>query len=588
MELFESQPAKPHPLRIIKRSQTISGSSSEDQLFNGGVRRISRSSTQSFDQSFNVGSPPFGADRPLTVHKLRKKRPSVLEGFADSSNESSLNAISEMVYNSNEITPTKPDDPDLTPKASKPAPRTSSPGVYLRSQLLDRSSECPEPRLTVPPNIPARRRVKSKNFLMKAIGGRGSLRKLLGPKDISSLTTPNRRVSGRSMVSIATFDTSLAEGMRRPALALRPDITITPEVQSMESGSCTLWVAISITGTLGRADGESASVEGSDGLDTDHGRIHSMRIELFPGHDCLIREIVGNLHELKTIAPGDTILTLAKIRLRRVSLPFSVGSEDLIADLERKLGNTVTTYLNVRITYNHSGFKDTIMQTDATATIKRHDTNSTWIVAPPSNQRLPSNPVIVLIESHFPVEKARQAIRKLAEDRVRIPLAKRPASNGRDALGSGEETFTDDDIPHLSLDPVSENDDPFTGSIAIPQKHETTSSFPEYVYGIDQEMDPARKIWTEMRRTSRGRHHRVSVSASNYEPLSTSLDPMDHVSKWMIKNDIGVQREHLRDVALRNKRSVGQDTLRSMAPSTKRADVGALGLGRNWGWPTWW
>ena len=35
-----------------------------------------------------------------------------------------------------------------------------------------------------------------------------------------------------------------------------------------------------------------------------------MRIELFPGNGCLIREVVGNLHELKTIGLGETVLIL--------------------------------------------------------------------------------------------------------------------------------------------------------------------------------------------------------------------------------------------------------------------------------------
>jgi hypothetical protein len=44
---------------------------------------------------------------------------------------------------------------------------------------------------------------------------------------------------------------------------------------------------------------------------------------------------------------------------------------------------------------------------------------------------------------------------------------------------------------------------------------------------------------------------------------------------------------------LRNKRSVGADTLRSIAPSVSRAKggsvAGSLGLGRNWGWGgSWW
>lgn len=71
MELHESEIAKPKPLRIIKRSQTIAGSSSsrEDVGIRNSLSALSDSSR---------GSPPLGADQPLTVHKRRKGRGSII------------------------------------------------------------------------------------------------------------------------------------------------------------------------------------------------------------------------------------------------------------------------------------------------------------------------------------------------------------------------------------------------------------------------------------------------------------------------------------------------------------------------------
>jgi len=44
------------------------------------------------------GSPPLGIDRPLTVHKLRKGRGSVLNGSFDGTTESDTgSAISELI-----------------------------------------------------------------------------------------------------------------------------------------------------------------------------------------------------------------------------------------------------------------------------------------------------------------------------------------------------------------------------------------------------------------------------------------------------------------------------------------------------------
>ena len=51
--------------------------------------------------------------------------------------------------------------------------------------------------------------------------------------------------------------------------------------------------------------------------ETNHGKLHSMRIEINPGKDCLIREIVGNLNELRTVNLGETILILVRLTTLR-------------------------------------------------------------------------------------------------------------------------------------------------------------------------------------------------------------------------------------------------------------------------------
>ena len=105
MGLLEPQSPKPQPLRIIKRSQTVTGCCMSSPTFAESRGRISGSSTQGFDESFNVGSPPFGADRPLTVHKLRKKRASVLDGLADCSSDDHIAASTMISSSSGPSTP---------------------------------------------------------------------------------------------------------------------------------------------------------------------------------------------------------------------------------------------------------------------------------------------------------------------------------------------------------------------------------------------------------------------------------------------------------------------------------------------------
>lgn len=73
VELRGSEIAKPMPLRIVKCGQTVTGCLSPGALVDGG-RGLSNRSDES------GGSPPFGADRPLTVRKTRRTRGRVLNG----------------------------------------------------------------------------------------------------------------------------------------------------------------------------------------------------------------------------------------------------------------------------------------------------------------------------------------------------------------------------------------------------------------------------------------------------------------------------------------------------------------------------
>jgi len=108
------------------------------------------------------------------------------------------------------------------------------------------------------------------------------------------------------------------------------------------------------------------------------------------------------------------------------------------------------------------------------------------------------------------------------------------------------------------------------------------------------EVDPARKIWTEMRRTSRGRHARRSLSASTFS-VGDAID-YSPTNRRMSDDTIDSERSRIKEVALKNKRSVGADTLRSIAPSVASSNkkgpgagtAGGLGLGRTWWGGNWW
>ena len=97
------------------------------------------------------------------------------------------------------------------------------------------------------------------------------------------------------------------------------------------------------------------------------------------------------MHDANPLYAGETRLILVRISLCRSmtsSHSKESSSDELIADLELDLADTLTPYLQVRLTYKHSGFLDydnpflssdgmsshtTQLQTDANAVIRSVD-----------------------------------------------------------------------------------------------------------------------------------------------------------------------------------------------------------------------
>lgn len=569
----------------------------------------------------------MGPDRPLTVYRRRKGRGSIFNSSLDDGPLENLSYIDPLsnfasygYQDAEHGSPVRPkslsDDPDLTPKARRSSYRTASAGAFLKSELHSGArfpstkpnssrplDEISLSRLNIygrnidrdSPTAPERRPSKSKTFFHKSLGVRNIKHTTSSIRRVESLYNNSRGTlhhhisrATRSCTSVSpdadsngSAEAEISMGCNDGLSILGPRIVVTPELSCVGEGVCTLWVAVEITGV-----GSHKSFNEC---------LHSMQVCLVAGQDCVVSEIVGNLYELKTVRLHETHLILAKIRLPLVARPTPERirgcgtSEELIADLETELGNCFSSYLTVRLTYEHSGFSNppytmnsdcglsfhtTTLQTEATAYIRR-TRNSTWATC---NPPYCPNPLIGLIETHYTSEKARDAVRRLGKERIKIPRARRGGAYSFQS-GSSEEMVKVDNTtslrtilrqPTLTDGPEPLKDE--AHSIKIP------------------ESDPARKIWTEMRRTSRTRHHRKSISQGTYLPMEQNCSP-NYVSS---ATSVDEERNRIKQVALRNKRSVGADTLRSIAPSVSKAKgggsvAGSLGLGRSWGWGgSWW
>jgi hypothetical protein len=269
-------------------------------------------------------------------------------------------------------------------------------------------------------------------------------------------------------------------------------------------------------------------------------------------------------------------------------------------------------------------------------TCRRHNSQSAWSPRTSQTLKLPitDNPLVKLTKLHLGPDRAEEAIKRLTdvEDRP-VPLSRRFGCAG----GSSEETVK----PFTNVISPTTSSTVSTSLVNALQKSTTMSHlpankpdgpfarFPSPGKGDGtEEIDPARKIWNEMRRSSRSmrhrprpRHGRNSISADHFysmeeDPTSSptrnsssdattatidsSQSEIAVGSRLLIGPDNSIEHERIRimEMALKNKRSVGADTLRSIAPSVaksvgkgKGGTIGGLGLGvgRSWGWgPPWW
>lgn len=151
----------------------------------------------------------------------------------------------------------------------------------------------------------------------------------------------------------------------------------------------------------------------------------------------MYRFLTSRLPQRSTLYPGSRLLQLAQVRFlpaapTKPRTHTRQNSDDLIEDLEHHLGDTTTEYLQVRVTYHHSGFPQkqgettaavmpngiasiqTTIQTTAVAAIKCHNSASPWSPYPGAPQ---PNPLFEIIASHWGPVSARKAMQRVARSR---------------------------------------------------------------------------------------------------------------------------------------------------------------------------
>ncbi|KAI0014368.1 hypothetical protein F4779DRAFT_612663 [Xylariaceae sp. FL0662B] len=551
----------PSPLQITKKNKPR-------QVPNGRSRRANDESSDS------------GSDQPLTVVKKRKYQSS----RSDSDHSKVTPAQSRIAIRDNIVLNRSPDS--VTPKASK-IPASRRPSGSQIGQTLAPSF------LTKFRSLPSSRAVSSRTTYRRhdsRASSDSSGSSVSGPFDDHSTamswyqsaeSSPLEPPSGRNELesyhsppgSSNPSSQELSGRILDPYL-LVPRISITPESTMLSNGQSNFWVAVEISAQLFHpCDGKLASgtthtighpsfmpVHYCEAGLSRYGFLYDTRVDVLPTAHSTVIDVIDDVVP-RTIGPGASLLILACIHLDapRGPEPGAVrrNSDDLIADLELQLGGIRTEYVQIGVKYSHSAFpalKDdsatvdgistcqTRLETTATGVINRYNPASAWSPRPNSA----SNPLFAIVASHWGPARTNDVIERM------MSLNSRRTAKG---------TTTSD--PSISRTEDTNRPSPRPGTapaVQVPQRQASLKR-----PSTEKVVDPARKIWTEMRQTSTSNRPAFHVSRADRIPAETSL-PSVTVNPNS-KTEVERRRELIRDTAVRNKRSIGADSLKSLVPS---------------------
>ncbi|KAI1461367.1 hypothetical protein F4805DRAFT_280017 [Annulohypoxylon moriforme] len=565
----------PSPLRVIKKGKSM---------------QVLRS-----PRIFSNESLESGPERPLTVVKNRKsqKKANVKKSQSSVDTSGSSQGFKEQSRNATRNTVSSDTWDPITPKPRKLP-------VCRRSSSLQVGRPLSPTFLTKLRSLSTRRGPSSKTT------HRRDSRVLSGFSEDSVFKSPDEPItttpweqssnsgfseppssgdlptqcfsSGNTLVDVQTPDLAPDPYM------LIPHVSITPESKTLNDGQSSIWTAIEISGQLfhprvGNSTYDSIystadqapflpAHHGDTGLSR-YGYLYNIRVDILPTAEGIVIDLVGDTL-IRTISPGSSILILACIQPGasnfQKSRAIKHDPDNLIADLEFELGDVQTEYIHVRVNYCHSGFpafKNTLiedgitnyqtrLETTAAGTIRRYNPASTWS---PRQTRM-SNPLFTIIASHWGPARATEVMHRIVSNRVNPCRIPKWADAGVSQVDGNGDTINFPDR---------------TGRAPpIPQRQASLRQLPP-----EKISDPARKIWTELRRTSSGNRPAFHVSKANRLPAATTFvdapnpGPISRPgsTRPVSKSEVQRQREFIRETAVRNRRSIGADSLKSLVPS---------------------
>ncbi|KAI0393180.1 hypothetical protein F5Y17DRAFT_459175 [Xylariaceae sp. FL0594] len=412
----------------------------------------------------------------------------------------------------------------------------------------------------------------------------------LDPSGRCSSVQRKASFAGASLQSMSAVDCHI----------LIPQISVTSEVQISCDAVTTVWAAIEISGQLSCPYHTTQDQSIQDRLHMPNplrpgsvarfGRLREVDVGVLPVERNTVLEVIQDRKD-KSLSLGTTILVLARVEIAprqrsRKARYESLGMEEpdeLITDIQSQLSGVDIAYMQIRLRYQHSGFAtsntlgvgtgitncQTQLETTAIGAIEQNALyNPPWsqsrtnLMATP-NSRRPRSPFTAASITRF--------------DGLREPTPSR-------------ESRYQELVPY---EPAPES----------PPIWSPRSSYRREEQEDDEEGERrAREIWTDIRRKSSRSNHTSSIStrihnanhrrtrgettgaelgvpsinANSGGRVSLGTGVLSsHSVRNMRSEEVDLRREHLRSKALRNQRSIGSDSLKSLVPSVMALDIGS-------------
>jgi hypothetical protein len=306
------------------------------------------------------------------------------------------------------------------------------------------------------------------------------------------------------------------------------------------------------------------------------GQLKDVAIYMEPMSNCEVEAVMGETRH-RGLSPGQRILVFVKLSVGLHSLKplpaLTHGLQDrdvqtsthLLEQLDVILGQATTEILRVEVKYKHSLFSmDTNLSVTSTARLRRHLRHSSWDPLSGSqlsnsfenyHSRVQRHLGHFIASNHSPVQ-ALSALedmfgeaaalptcpayfKRLREElRHRARICVRPDVLQKEAQPGGLPTFR-----HSKMNPTTR-----TQNLGASVVNRELMRIPS-----KESIDEARRIWLEMRKRARGRGSERDFS--DYMPVR---------DENLIK---------IAEKALSNKRSLGADTLKSIATGRRKSGL---------------